>query len=181
MGRRHLLNPDRFSRIVEAVETGAMYEDAAAYAGVTPTTLYNWLARGRNEQRRLEHHPDEDPTPDPGERVFLELLEAVEQKNGELAVYAVGHWKLAIPGNPKAAQAFLRARMPHWRADTEGEGVEDQAASLTAAQGAAIAAAVNAALDAAKLSPAERRKAIAAAALALKAGDPVDVTAREAS
>lgn len=178
-GRRTLLNPDTHERILAALDAGARYEDAAAFADISPATLYNWLKRGREEQDRLDREP-EGTEPHPDEAPFLDLLEAVTRVNGRLAVYAAGHWKLAMRDDWRAAQAFLQARFPHWKMGEDGDGGEEQAeAALTMGQARILAATVQELLDGLDLTP-EQRKAAPKLARQILTGQPaIEAAARE--
>ncbi len=48
-GRPTALTPDVEHRIIQALQLGDYRKDAAQYAGVDPTTLHRWVARGRRE------------------------------------------------------------------------------------------------------------------------------------
>lgn len=55
--------------------------EAAAYAGIGQSTLYEWVNRGRAEATRLADDPKAKP--DPKEAPFLELADMVEKARGE--------------------------------------------------------------------------------------------------
>lgn len=189
-GRRPSLTPEVHADLMEALAQGAKYQDAAAYAGVSEASVYNWLRRGREEAARLDAlasaDPDTDPEPRESELPFLEFFEAARRANGKLAVYAAGTWRQSIKGNPSAARDFLRYRFPHWNV-AEGEGSEDgdelQTAALTAAQGRTMAGVVQAVLDSLELTPAQRKEAALVAREALTGGIPaaIETRSREAS
>ncbi len=48
-GRRSMLTKDRRRRLVEGVQLGMTYRLAAQYAGISVSTLYGWLRRGREK------------------------------------------------------------------------------------------------------------------------------------
>lgn len=187
-GRRTSLTPEVRQAILDAIALGAKYQDAAAYAGVTEASLYNWLRRGREESARLDAlvtDDNPDPQPSESEAVFLEFFEAARRANGKLAVTVTGNWQKALKGNPSAARDFMRYRFPHWNV-AEGEGAEDgdelQTAALTAAQGRTMAGVVQAVLDSLELTPAQRKEAALVAREALTGGNPaIETRSREAS
>ena len=43
MARRTKYTPDVVQRVVQAIDMGATYDLAAAYAGVSPSTFYTWI------------------------------------------------------------------------------------------------------------------------------------------
>ena len=53
MARRTKLNADVQRRIVQAIQSGATYELAAQYAGITRTTLYYWLEKGKEQTKGI--------------------------------------------------------------------------------------------------------------------------------
>ena len=79
---------------------GAFAEVAARAAGVSPSTFYVWLERGRR-----------------GEHPFLEFLEAVELADAEVEVeVSTALADAARDGNWRAAEVFLRLRFgARWR------------------------------------------------------------------
>ena len=79
---------------------GAFAEVAARAAGVSPSTFYVWLERGRR-----------------GEQPFLEFLEAVELADAEIEVeVSTALADAARNGNWRAAEVFLKLRFgARWR------------------------------------------------------------------
>ncbi|MFB8235510.1 hypothetical protein ACFC58_03070 [Kitasatospora purpeofusca] len=53
-GRRPALEPEVEKRLLDAVRAGVPVSDAAPMAGVHASTVYRWLERGEEEQRRIE-------------------------------------------------------------------------------------------------------------------------------
>ena len=51
MARRSKLNPEVQRRILQAIQSGATYEHAAHFAGISRTTLYYWLRKGEEQAR----------------------------------------------------------------------------------------------------------------------------------
>jgi len=75
-------------RIMEALRLGATYELAAEYAGISRSTLYNWMEKGKDQDRGQY-------------RTFLDTIKAAEAK-GAIANLAMietaaraGDWKAA--------------------------------------------------------------------------------------
>lgn len=50
MGRPSKLNDELQKQIVDAIRAGAYVETAAAYAGVSKVTLYDWMKKGRRDE-----------------------------------------------------------------------------------------------------------------------------------
>jgi len=88
MGRKTKFNEAITHRIVEALRLGATYEIASEYAGISRSTLYNWMEQGKNQQRGQY-------------RTFLDSIKRAEAK-GAIAHLAMietaakaGDWKAA--------------------------------------------------------------------------------------
>ena len=73
-GRPTALTPDVEHRIIQALQLGNYRKDAAQYAGVDPTTLHRWVARGRRE-------PDSE---------YGALREAVLEAESKAKIAAIG-------------------------------------------------------------------------------------------
>ena len=59
-GARGRLNDETQRRIIEALTGCPHFDPAARYAGISPSTLYDWLARGRRYQAFLDTGGDGD-------------------------------------------------------------------------------------------------------------------------
>jgi len=60
MGRREKLSPERSQSIVRIVASGSFLETAAAFGGISRSTLYRWLARGSTESQGIYRRFAED-------------------------------------------------------------------------------------------------------------------------
>lgn len=96
VGHPGLLTPDTASEIVRTLAAGNYLHVAAETVGISRTTLYNWLSRGRAERARqmaLESEgTDDEPVlveVDPVEQVYVEFLNACERAEAEAETYAV--------------------------------------------------------------------------------------------
>ncbi|MGV7002492.1 hypothetical protein ACWA2C_28040 [Priestia megaterium] len=69
------MTPKIKKTIIEAVERGNYVETAAALAGVSRSTLYDWMRRGAREADRLDKFPDEEV--DPKEKPFLDFSDTL--------------------------------------------------------------------------------------------------------
>jgi len=96
MPRRDKLTPERFETIVRAIREGNTYRAAAGLAGVTESTLYNWLERGRKARSGK----------------YLEFLEAVKKAEAEAEARHVRIVERAAAKNWTAAAWWLERRRP---------------------------------------------------------------------
>lgn len=137
MGRRPILNTEIQTRIVEALSGGNYLDTAAHYAGIAPSTLYNWLDRGRRELSRQQndHEPRED------EQIYVDFLESVEKARSRAEVQSVALIrKAAMEGTWQAAAWFLERSYPrkwgrmdrHEVTGAEGGAIQLQAVSASA-------------------------------------------------
>lgn len=103
-GRLTALTPEVQQRIVDVVRAGNYLDVAATYVGINRTTLFNWLARGRNELARVEGlwlaaaekanvplEAVEPPPFDPIERVFVDFFDAVQAADSEAEIRDIGY------------------------------------------------------------------------------------------
>jgi len=94
MARPSKLTPEVQERIVAAIRAGNFPEPAARSAGVSPATYYRWMRLGREEQAG----PHRD------------LREAVRRAEGEAEVHAIAVIRKQMPGDWRAALAYLERR-----------------------------------------------------------------------
>ncbi|MGB4501182.1 MAG: hypothetical protein WBI21_07950 [Natronincolaceae bacterium] len=57
MARPTKLNPETQNKIITAIRAGNYIETAAAYAGISKNTLYDWLRKGEREKQRVAKNP----------------------------------------------------------------------------------------------------------------------------
>lgn len=88
MARPSKYTPEAVQKIVQAVTAGNTRETAAAYAGITATTLYDWL----------KHK--------------AEFSEAVKKAEADAEVAAVTIIRTAMPKNWQAAAWYLERKWP---------------------------------------------------------------------
>ena len=97
-GRPTALTPDVQHRILQALQLGNYRKDAAQYAGVDPTTLHRWVARGRRE-------PDSE---------YGALREAVLEAESKAKIAAMGCiTRSARDGDWRASAWYLERKYPH--------------------------------------------------------------------
>lgn len=110
MARPTALTKDVHDLIVDAIRLGNYQDYAANAAGITVTTFYNWMDRGKRERERLVNA---DEKAKPKEAIFLEFFEAVEKAKGlaiaqNVAVIqraaATGTWQAAAWWLERTAQ-----------------------------------------------------------------------------
>jgi hypothetical protein len=76
MARPIKLTPEVQQKIVEAIKMGNYIETAAAYAGISKNTLYDWMKRGAREKDRIA---GTNRKPKATEAPFVEFSDAVEK------------------------------------------------------------------------------------------------------
>jgi len=111
MPRKTILTPDKAKRIADLIAAGNDQETAAQAAGISKSTHYSWLSRGRLERERLEaleNQEDQESTeeiePEESERPFVEYLDAIEKALAEAEAGLVLHIRTAAK-EPRTWQA----------------------------------------------------------------------------
>lgn len=99
-GRRTTLTPEVQLRIIEAILAGNYFDTACRYAGVAPSTAYEWIARG-NEQSERSAEPH-----------FVEFAEAIARANAQVEVQAVATLRRHGQKDARALMEFLMRRFP---------------------------------------------------------------------
>jgi len=95
MARRTKLTDRTKEDIVKALRAGNSRRDSALYAGVSETTFYSWMARGRE-----------------GEPLYAEFLEAVEKAEAQSVVRNVAIIQRAAEETWQAAAWWLERKRP---------------------------------------------------------------------
>lgn len=109
MGRPTKLTPEIQRAIVSALEAGNYQDDSAAFAGISTSALYNWIARGRAERERIEA----GGKPTKSEAPFVEFVDAVESARAKAAVRHVANIaKAANEGAWQASAWYLERSYP---------------------------------------------------------------------
>lgn len=93
MGRPIELTPELQKLLCDALKAGNTRKDAAHHAGISVSTLYSWMKRGRQ-----------------GEVEFLEFLSAVEGAEAECAYRNVAFIQKAAAKDWRAAAWWLERR-----------------------------------------------------------------------
>ncbi len=87
-------------RICQALEAGATYEKAAHYAGLGVSTMYKWLADGREED----------------EGIYREFLDEVKKAESKFLLKHLSNIGLAAKhGDWKASAWLIERRHPEYR------------------------------------------------------------------
>jgi len=99
------LDERRQERLLEALRAGNYIETACAYAGVSKSSFYNYLAQGR-KARDIADPTDQD-------KWAMELLDAVEKARADAEIRNVHLIQQAAQGGTwQAAAWFLERSMP---------------------------------------------------------------------
>jgi transposase len=106
MARPHKLDEDKIARVVEALRAGNYMETAAAYAGISKSILYKWLADGREVRQKVAKGGIASDL----EAKQLELLDAVEKARAEAEVRNVHLIQQAAQGGTWQAAAWFLER-----------------------------------------------------------------------
>ncbi|MCS1351159.1 hypothetical protein [Mechercharimyces sp. CAU 1602] len=96
MARPTKLTPDVQQKILDAIRLGNYLETAAAYAGISKSTLYDWLRRGEREKSGR----------------YKEFSDAVEKHLAEVEVRDLAVITRAAQENWRAAAWRLERKFP---------------------------------------------------------------------
>lgn len=112
------------ARVINAVRIGAFINAAATYAGLSRSTVFGWLARGRAALPDTDTWTREDIPPT--ERVYVDFLIAVHTADGSLEVELTGLVLQGARSDPGMALKMLGRKWPHWREGVVlSHGLED--------------------------------------------------------
>jgi len=105
-GRKTLLNADRLNAITTMLRAGAYIDDSCKSVGISTTSFFNWIARGKVQRERqaagLQTQSDEIP--------FLEFLEAIEIADAEGIIGHVMNIDNAAKNGAWQASAWILER-----------------------------------------------------------------------
>jgi len=73
------ISKEKINQIVEAVRAGNFIETAAAFAGLSKQTLYNWLKEGMRERDRRENGEEPDRTKDMYVKFSIDIEQAMAE------------------------------------------------------------------------------------------------------
>lgn len=134
MGRPTKLNAGTQSKIEQAIRMGATYDLACKYAGISYTTLRNWINRAEAELERVANNSRARIRQD--ERAYIDLLEAIQKAEGDAAIgWLAKIEKAANDGSWQAAAWKLERRYPadYNRNRTEITGADGESLQITIA------------------------------------------------
>jgi hypothetical protein len=94
MARPTKLTPEVAEPIVAAIRAGSFPEPAARSAGVSPATYYRWKRLGREQASGS----------------YRDFVEAIRRAEGEAEVHAIAVIRKQMPGDWRAALAYLERR-----------------------------------------------------------------------
>jgi hypothetical protein len=118
VARPEKLTPEVQQRIVDSLRMGNYIETASAYAGITKSTLYEWMKRGAREKRGK----------------YKEFSNAVEKAMAEAEMWDVALIAQAAKENWQAAAWRLERKYPaRWGRKTQHEvtGKDDKPVEIT--------------------------------------------------
>ena len=111
MARPTKLNSITHDKIVKAIQAGNYIETAAAYAGISKNTLYEWLRRGQREKDRVAKNPRFKIKK--AEELFVKFADAVEKALAEAEMRDVVIIGKAAEEQWQAAAWRLERKFPH--------------------------------------------------------------------
>lgn len=109
-GRPVKLNKDIESKIILALKTGAYIETAAAYAGISKATFYEWLRRGEREKQRVNKNTRNKTRK--RELPFVELSDAIKKALADAEIRDIMKIEQASKTQWQAAAWRLERRFP---------------------------------------------------------------------
>lgn len=113
MARPTKLNPDTQKDIIDALTAGNYFDAACEYAGITATTGYNWMKRGREELKRRGDPRVKDGTKQwEREQPFVEFFEAVSRASARVEVRTIAKIQQAGDDDWRALAWFMEHRYP---------------------------------------------------------------------
>jgi transposase len=110
IGRPTKLNDELREVIAGQLRAGNYIETAAAFAGVSKVTLYDWIRRGKRELQRVEANPRAKVRKE--EAPFVDFLNAVERAQAEAEAEDVDILRRAARDDWKAAAWRLERKFP---------------------------------------------------------------------
>lgn len=110
MGRPSKISNEIKHKIITAIRAGNYIETASAYAGISKSTLYDWLRRGEREKQRVEKNPRYKIRK--SEQPFVDFSDAVEKALAEAEVRDVAIIAKAAEEQWQAAAWRLERKFP---------------------------------------------------------------------
>lgn len=107
-GRPPLLDDRKREIFLTAIRAGNRIQIAARFARIAPSTVEEWMRRGRGED---DHVPPRPPTP-----FFVKLVEDVENAQADAEAHAMLMIRQGMSADPKWAAWYLENKHREWRA-----------------------------------------------------------------
>ena len=118
MARNTKLTQYLQKKICEGLKRGHYLKTAAPLAGVSTRSAHSWLARGRDEEKRLES----GKAANKGEAIYLNFLHATEEATSHAVDRALQTLESEISQSARAAQWYLSHRFSgSWDGNEEFE------------------------------------------------------------
>jgi hypothetical protein len=108
-GRPPLINDALIDKIAEGLKLGLFLGQAAIRAGIAERTVHLWLKKGKDDEEAANY-----------DSPYFALVQAVRLADVSAEARVVMAWQTKIPGDWRAAQAFLQRRWrDRWAPPTE--------------------------------------------------------------
>ena len=107
MARKTKLTPSVQEKICEALRRGHYMNTAAPYGGVSARTAQSWLARGHEEEKRIQRGEKANRK----ETIYLNFMIATEEATSHPVDVALRTLEHELENNPKTAKWFLTHRL----------------------------------------------------------------------
>jgi len=123
-GRPTKLDERTQEKIISAIKAGNYIETAAAYAGISKNTLYEWLKRGEREKQRVEK--SNKAKIKKSEEIYVKFTDAVEKALAEAEMRDVLIIGKAAEKEWQAAAWRLERKFPdRWGRKLNVEGKQE--------------------------------------------------------
>lgn len=108
-GRPTRLTRERIKNISALVAAGNTQEVAVAASAVSKSAFYNWMTRGRAEAEKIAN----GGTPDPKNRIYVELVDSIEKAHAEAEARMVSVVRTAAMDGTWQAACWWLERTRH--------------------------------------------------------------------
>lgn len=122
-GRKVAITPEIIENVIFSLKAGCYIETAAAYAGISRSTLYQWMKRGQREKRRLQK---KRTRPYVSEAQFVIFVDAITRAMAESEVRDVSVIAQAANGGYKYTEKKVKK-------DSNGNIISEELVEKTAA------------------------------------------------
>lgn len=124
-GPKPKLTPELITKIADRLAEGAFLEQAAAVAGVTRKTVWNWRRAGSLARKK--------PKLSSADRLYIQFVDAVDKAIAECEICDIQRLDRFAETSERAAMWRLERRFPErWSADRQRlQDLEKQVSQLT--------------------------------------------------